>query len=58
MNKKVIRILQKIEIKIINNEKLSKKELNLIRALIQCSILDLTGENNDNTSIRTTKENK
>lgn len=58
MIKKVIKMLQKIEIKIINNEKLSKKEVNLIRALIQCSILDLTGGNNDNTSTGTTEENK
>lgn len=58
MKKKIIKMLQKIEIKIVNNEKLNKKELNLIRALIQCCILDLTRDNNDNTSIGTTEENK
>lgn len=58
MTKKVIEMLQKIELKLVKNQKLNKKELDLIRALIQCSILDLKGGKNDSTSIGTTEKNK
>lgn len=48
MNKKIIEMLIKIASKLRKEENLSKKEMDLIQALIQCAINDLGGIKDDN----------
>lgn len=51
MNKKIIDMLFSIELKIIHKEELSKKEIDLLKALIHCALIDLGGIEDDNNGI-------
>lgn len=57
MTKKIIELLKKIEIKIQLEKKLTKKEKDLLRALIRSAIMDLGGVVNDNNGTGGTEKN-
>lgn len=57
MKKKIIKMLNKIEIKIQLEKKLTKSEKDLIRALIRSAVMELGGVINDNDGTGRTEEN-
>lgn len=57
MTKKIIEMLNKIEIKIQLEKQLTKKEKELIRALIRSAVMDLGGVADDNNGTGGTEEN-
>lgn len=56
MTKKIIKMLNEIEIKIQLEKKLTKKEKDLIRALIKSAVMDLGGVADDNNGTGGTEE--